>query len=394
MSDPLKVIWLTSDYPWAENPILGVFHGTSARAVVRQGVGVTVVSPTPFAPWPLPLLRDRWRRYARAPRHAVDAGVQVLRPRYPGIPGEPDWAHTDRLIAGAAGRTRGQGWADARLIHGHYAAPIGIAAGHLSRRTGLPYVVTLHGDDVTSWPDEHPRKMAAYRDALGGAARVIAVSRALAADANRIAGVDPIVIPIGIELDRFSEPHDRSAARAALGVADDELLMLMVAYLDQRKRVRELVDAIHGLGLPFRAIFVGTGPETGYRAQPGQVDYLGPRSNADVPHLLAAADITVLPSDREGLPTALVEAGAAGVPIIASRAGGTPELLADDRGVLLDEVSPASIADALRSFAANRAAAAERAARLRAHVRAEYDVNGSARRLARLYADVLGEPTE
>ena len=171
-------------------------------------------------------------------------------------------------------------------------------------------------------------------------------------------------------------------------MTDDEILVLIVAYLEPRKRVRDLVDAIHRVGPPFRIVLVGSGPEQGYRADAGLVDYIGPRANADVPSLLAAADLTVLPSDREGLPTALVEAGAAGLPIIASRAGGIPELLADDRGMLLDSVSSASIADALRAFAADRPTAAGRADRLRSHVLAEYDANASAARLARMYAEV------
>jgi teichuronic acid biosynthesis glycosyltransferase TuaC len=282
-----------------------------------------------------------------------------------------------------------ESWASARVIHAHFAAPIGIAARELSRRTGLPYVVTLHGDDVTGWPHTHPDQRDAYRDALRDAGAVIAVSQALANEAFDLTGVQPQVIPIGIELGRFSAAADRAAARGALGVADDEVLMLMVAYLDGRKRVRDLVDAIHAVGPPLRAIFVGAGPDLGYRSEPGRVDYLGARSNADVPGLLAAADVTVLPSEREGLPTALVEAGAAGVPIIASRAGGTPELLADDRGVLLDEISPESITAALRAFLDDRPAAAARAARLRDHVLAAYDVDGSAERLAAVYRDLL-----
>lgn len=390
----LEVMWLVSSYPWSDNPSVGIFHGTATRALVRAGVGVTVVAPTPMAPWPLPLLRERWRLHASAPRRQTDAGVRVVRPRYPAVPGEPDWAGVDRLMARAARRARAGSWNDARLIHAHFAAPGGMAAWHLSRSTGLPYLVTLHGGDVTEWPDGHPRLLPAYRRALQGAARVVAVSRALADDARRIADVEPIVIPIGVDLDRFTETFDRGEARRALGVADDEIVMLMVARLIPRKRVRELVDAIHLIGHPFRAIFAGSGPEQGYRAQPGIVDYIGEQSNADVPRLMAGADLTVLPSAREGLPTALVEAGAARVPVIASRAGGTPELLADDRGVLLDETTADAIAEAMRAFAADRPAAAARAVRLHDHVLAEYDADAGAQRLAQLYAEVLGEPTE
>ncbi len=382
-------MWLTSDYPWAEAPTVGVFHRSSARALVRAGVGVSVVAPTPFAPPPLSLLRERWRLHARSPRFASDAGVIITRPRYLAMPGEPGWAQVDRLMADAVLRARPRAWPAADLIHAHYAAPMAMSARRLSRRTGLPYVVTLHGGDVTIWPRRHRDQLPAYRAALRGAARIIAVSEELAHEAGNLADVEALVVPIGIELERFTQPQDRDAARADLGIAAGEIAMVMVARLVPRKRVRELVDAMHLLGAPYRAVIAGDGPEDGYRAQPGLVDYIGPRSNDEVPPLLAAADVTVLASEREGMPTSLIEAGAAGVPVIASMAGGIPQLLADDRGVLVDPVTPETLADALRAFAADRAAALRRAERLRVHVLAEYDVDGSAARLVALYQEAV-----
>ena len=66
---PRSVDWLTPNYPWADDPIPGSFHRTQARAVVRAGVGVRVIAPTPFAPFPMSRASERWRRYAAAPKH-------------------------------------------------------------------------------------------------------------------------------------------------------------------------------------------------------------------------------------------------------------------------------------------------------------------------------------
>jgi teichuronic acid biosynthesis glycosyltransferase TuaC len=100
---------------------------------------------------------------------------------------------------------------------------------------------------------------------------------------------------------------------------------------------------------------------------------------------MSAADVLVLPSYREGLPTVLVEAGSLGLPVIASAVGGTPELLGADRGTILDEVSPAAIGAALDRFELQRSAATEAAARLRDHVLLEHDVDTNAGRLLEIY---------
>ena len=107
---------------------------------------------------------------------------------------------------------------------------MGMAARRLSRRTGIPYVVTLHGGDVTIWPNRHPDQLPAYRAALRGAARVIAVSEELAQEAAKLAGVEALVVPIGIELERFARPQDRGAIRAGLGITDGEIVMLRRGY--------------------------------------------------------------------------------------------------------------------------------------------------------------------
>jgi glycosyltransferase involved in cell wall biosynthesis len=100
---------------------------------------------------------------------------------------------------------------------------------------------------------------------------------------------------------------------------------------------------------------------------------------------MSAADVLVLPSHSEGLGTVLVEAGSLGLPVIASAVGGIPGLVGADRGVLLDEISSAAVGAALDEFALRRSAAIAAAARLRAFVLAEHDVDTNAGRLLEIY---------
>jgi teichuronic acid biosynthesis glycosyltransferase TuaC len=382
------IVWLTSSYPWTGSTVGGIFFRTQVRALVRAGVGVTVVAPVPAAPWPLAHFSARWRAHSLAPRFEQDGLVEVVRPRYPNVPSEPSWALPDRFIADAAWRTRDH-WSGARLIHGHYSL-VGLAAWRLARRAGLPFVLTFHGSDLNTWPDRHLDRLEDLRTAVREAAAVFTVSGHLAAHLRALTGVEAVRLPIGIDhraIEAATLP--RLEARHTLALPADRVIVLFVGHLVWEKGIRELVSAVLALGDPFVCVLVGGGPESGFgmddpRAR-GHLVYAGARPHDEVVRFMAAADVLALPSYGEGLPTVLVEAGSIGIPIIASAVGGVPELLADDRGTILPAVTAEDVGRALAGFVAGRESAAQAAARLRTHVNAEYDVDINAARLIEQY---------
>ena len=389
-------VWITRTYPWADVPSLGVFYQTQARALARLGPSVTVACPTPWAPWPLSKMRPRWREYARSPRHAVDESVSVIRPRYPNIPGEPSWARPDRLIADAMWRSRAE-WRGARIIHGHYSVT-GLAAWHLAERAALPFVLTFHGSDMNSWPDEHPERLDDLRAASSAAGAIFAVSRALADRIEVVTGMTPIHLPLGSDHRSLrAAVIPRREARDLLNLPRDRVIALYVGNLKQAKGVRLLADAILDLGSPFLGVFIGGGSEEGYGCQdmhgPTLLEYRGARPHDEIVQYMSAADVLVLPSYSEGLPTVIVEAGSVGLPVIASRVGGIPELLGADRGSMLADLSVASVTAALTGFMDDRAGAESAAGRLRDLVTRDYDVDTNAARLLQCYRTVaLGFP--
>lgn len=375
-----EVLWI-SGYPTPAEPIAGIFFRTQARALVRQGVDLTVMAPLPAAPWPLPLLRRQWAGYAQAPRHEVDEGVDVRRIRYPNVPGQPHWAIPDRFMAASAWRDRGS-WRGARLVHGHYALQ-GLAAWRLARRARIPLALTFHGDDMNTWPDDHPRRRDELRAAVRDAALVIGVSSALVDRIRDFAGVEALHLPLGVDPDELAAVRPRTEARAGLQISDDQVVVLFVGFLYQAKGVREVATALLRLGPPFRGVFIGAGAELGFgsgeRGAPETLDYRGQQPHDVALEWMSAADVLVLPSYGEGLPTVLVEAGFLGLPVIASRVGGIPDLLGGgERGTLLPDISGNSVTAALTSFVADRGRARARAEKLRTYVRERYDVNRNA----------------
>ena len=368
-------------YPWSDEPADGIFYQTQAQALVRLGRSIAIECPTPWAPWPLSRIRPRWRSYSRAPKDALDGMVRVIRPRYLNIPGEPSWALPDRLIARAGWRSRAS-WVGARVIHGH-ASVTGLAAWRLARRTGLPFVLTFHGSDINTWPREHPERVADLKTAVGESSAVIAVSAALAKRVFDLTGVVPLHLPLGSDHRALAAGGlARPDARRALGLPADRVVVLFVGNLLRAKGIRELADAILGLGTPYLGVFVGGGPEAGHGTHDGRaaglLEYVGPRPHADVVRYMSAADVLVLPSQTEGLPTVLVEAGSLRLPVIASSVGGIPELLGDDRGAILSEISAEGIMAALRTFVGHRDEAEQAAERLRELVVETYDVDRNA----------------
>ncbi|MEQ1501755.1 MAG: glycosyltransferase [Myxococcota bacterium] len=195
--------------------------------------------------------------------------------------------------------------------------------------------------------DFAPSRVGARR--LCRAAGVIAVSGAVAAVVRR-AGVERIrtvydaVDPAPID----AAVADRDGVRAELGLARERRLVVAVGALVDHKGHRHLIDAL--AAVPDAVLVVlGDGPLRGAlraRADGRGVDarWLGVR--ADVPRWLKAADLFVHPSVEEGLGQAVIEAGLAGARIVATRAGGIPEL---GLGTLVNPGDPAALADAIRA---------------------------------------------
>jgi teichuronic acid biosynthesis glycosyltransferase TuaC len=246
---------------------------------------------------------------------------------------------------------------------------------------------------MNTWPDHNPDRVPDLRAAVRDAKAVIAVSAALATRVEEITGVAAIHLPLGSDhraLARLALPRDE--ARAKLDLIDDRIVVLFVGNILAAKGVRELVDALLTLDDRFLGVFVGDGPEKGYGSTDPRAArsllYRGAMPHTEIPRYLSAADVLVLPSHGEGLPTVLVEAGSLGLPVIASAVGGIPGLLGGDRGTILREVSAEAIVEALVAFERDRPAAQAAAGRLRSHVLAEHDVDTNARRLLELYRSI------
>lgn len=383
-----RVLWLTSHYPNAADPVTGVFFRTQARALVRAGVSVTVVAPTPFVPPLLHHFSAKWDRYRRIPSALEDQGVRVEYPRYVAIPSQNRIGVPDRVIARTV--RRGRDLEAYGLVHGHYSYPEGLAAVRVGRAWRRPVVVTLHGDDASTFPDSSRLARNRFRAAIGGADVVLAVSEKLASRTETLTGTRPMMAPIGVSMEEYRHLPERMGARHALGLDPHRFIVLFVGYLEERKGIAELVDAMHRPDLhDAQCVVVGDGPLRHLLTLAANIHHVGAVANEEVRRYLAAADVLVLPSREEGTPTVVVEAGAAKLPVAASAVGGTPALLGDDRGMLFPARDAGALADAIASIRRAPEPARRRADRLHRFVLDHYDVDANARRLAAIYQETI-----
>jgi glycosyltransferase involved in cell wall biosynthesis len=271
------------------------------------------------------------------------------------------------------------------VVHTH-TAKAGTLGRVAARRAHVPVVVhTFHGHVFTGYFGRAvsaaivrwERHLAAATDAI------VAVSPEVAHDlveTYRVAPREKVhVIPPGIDVARFrSSASRRDAARSALGIAPEAAVVVWCGRLVAVKDVDCALDVLGRLlarsagNAPPVLLVAGDGPlraSAEARATPG-ARFLG--NVADVPELLAAADVALLTSRNEGTPVALVEAAAAGLPAVATRVGGVPSVVADgETGLLAPPGDRDALAGHLRELLADaprrRAmgdAAARRAAEL------------------------------
>jgi glycosyltransferase involved in cell wall biosynthesis len=213
---------------------------------------------------------------------------------------------------------------------------------------------------------------------------------------GRYPSADVRCIRNGIDLAQVVPTVERSATRAQLGVAPDTFVVGAVGRLMPIKGFEYLIEAFAQLlrqqGLQkSKLVIVGDGPMRAVLGQCAErhgvsrdVKFLGTR--ADVYNLMRAIDVFVLSSLHEGVPMVLLEAMALGVPIVASRVGGIPEILEDRReAVLVPAKDPAALARAIGALAGSSGLRAEliRAARVR--VETQFSIETTAAKMREMY---------
>ena len=318
--------------------------------------------------------------------HASDIEVVALRRRSGFRP------ELGRRIARIAAERR------IELLHCHQYSPF--VYGRIAKywNPKLKFVYTEHGRQSDGPPPWKRCLANPFLSRVDGA--IVAVSEELRGYmiAARFPRGRVQVIRNGIDIGPLRTHADRRRARRMLGLDDSTFVAATVARLDPVKDLGTLLDAFALVRRQVprsRLVVVGTGAE--YQrlavraARPdlaGAVLFTGFSSN--VPALLPAADVYINSSITEGVSLTILEAMAAGVAVVATAVGGTPEVIPNGAGVLVPGRDPGRLAAAVTALAVDEPRRAALAARGRAHVEAHFRIERMTDEYARMYRRLLG----
>jgi glycosyltransferase involved in cell wall biosynthesis len=309
------------------------------------------------------------------------------------------------------------------LIHCHVGNRLGGIGRFVARRRGIPYVVSIHGGlfdvppaEAASWtaPAEGALEWGKLLGALVGSRRLLDDAAAILCVGHReselarerLPGKRVLHLPNGVDAERFAG-GDGEAFRRAHGLEPDALVLLTVARIDAQKNQRLLVRALPELLASeprVRLLIIGNPTDPAYltalerdvaERDLGRFVHIVPGLPARSQALLDAyhaADVFVLPSIHEPFGIVVLEAWAAGLPVVASRVGGLPHFVADgEDGLLFRSDDAADLCDKLRLMLASQDKRRALAAAGAHKARGEYSWDRITDRLLDVYREVIRE---
>ncbi|MGA8942228.1 MAG: glycosyltransferase family 4 protein [Thermoactinomyces sp.] len=337
-----RILVISHMYPNPVNPIAGIFVHNQAKALQKEGAEVQIAMPVPSFPF-----YPKWRKYRHLPKRTEKEGIPV------------HYIPTRMYPGGFFFQRYGQYYIKSlqaalreihkefpfELIHCHTIFPDGYAGGELKKEWGVPLVSTIHGSDIMLYPYRKPSIHEQTVQALKASDLVITVSKRLQEEAGKLyPEANTVTIYNGFDPERF-RPRNRLQIREKLGLDPRKKLILFIGNLYPVKGIHYLLEAfaeVRKLNRDILLYLVGDGPLRSELEQNANelgiseaVDFLGRKPYAEIPDWISSADITVLTSLSEGLPSILLESMGCGRAMVATDVGGIGEILQDGKTGLL-----------------------------------------------------------
>lgn len=348
----MNLIVLSHMYPKKYQPYGGIFVEKQVEALRRKLEGnIIVISPVPWSPkflW----FRKKWKGYGQAEREGYIDNIKIYYPRYLVLPGSFFFPFSGffmyfavkPIIKELVKTNEGE-----IILHTHTILPDGFVGALLTKQYHIPVICTVHGDDIKTHP--YRTKLTYYltKYALKNVSKLIAVSGALANEARKIIpNLEIEIIPNGASFD-----NTNNDLKQMFNDLPYTKKIIFIGDLLEEKGIKELLMAfalIHKkypntllllVGRPYLKPWITDFVNQNNLAN--CVVILGIIEHKNILNTIKSADIFVLPSHSEGMPTVMFEAMAAKLPMIISNVGGVPEVIKNGINGLL--IRPKSVND-------------------------------------------------
>ncbi len=325
-------------YPNSAYYLSGMFIHEQVKALKKIGTEVVVFALIPWVPPLISGLKEKWKKLKEVKENEVLDGVEVFHPKYLAIPGgflKNLWPYVCYWSVKKFAKKNGVLFQEFDLIHVQGALPEDYTAFLLSRFTGLPYVLTVHGTSVYATVKKkiHFKKS---KTAIEKADFVVAVSEKVK---TRILKFTARRDKIGVVYNGFT-PVELAPKKES-----EKVIILFGATLVERKGLRYLLEAFAKLAKEFNQIelwVAGGGPLlekskelTSKLGITEKVKFWGTVVHKKMLELMNKSDIFVLPSWDEAFGVVYLEAMSFKKPVIGTKAEGISEIIVDGENGLL-----------------------------------------------------------
>jgi glycosyltransferase involved in cell wall biosynthesis len=344
-----KVCFITNGYPSAQEPFKYNFLEQVVNEISKLEIKCVVINPVSLTHYFGKHLPPVYRK------KEIDTGtyVEVYCPRYISFSIKRIWKlNTASWTLSAFTAAIESSLFEQRLapdaLYAHFIFPAGLAASILSKKQGIlsfgavgegaPWSIDILGASKT-------------RQILGRNINLFAVSPGVKKmlEENDLGGKEEIkIFPNGVNLETF-HPFDRKAMREKYGFPTDGFIVAFVGKFSHGKGILRLIEAIRGLEGVY-GLFIGDGSVV---TEPATTLFKGPLPHEEIPLMLSAADIFVLPTLVEGSSNAIIEALACGLPVVSANYGFNDGVLTDENSIRIDPLNIQEIREAIVTLKQN-----------------------------------------
>lgn len=396
----MNLLVMSHMFPNKSAPYYGIFVYEQIKSLLKSGMAVQVVSPVPYSPSVL-WFRSKWKDYGTIPFKETLDLVTVFHPRYLAFPKrimfeKSGWLYylgmkkvlNDILEKNALD-----------LVHAHTVLPDGQAAMYIRRQYGIPYVVTIHGDDLYNTINQSYKRKSAIEDVLNESSKIIIVGSSLRkiilSNFHKIQAKNILVINNGVDINKFNSPARSYPNR-------NKFKILSVGSLIERKGhtlVLEVLGELSGK-LSVEYMIVGDGQERARLEQSVKekglskiVKFHGSKAPNEIPKFMKDSDLFVLPSWDEGFGVVYLEAMASGLPIIASKEQGIEDVIRNgENGFLVKPGDSDNLLEICEKVISNRSLY-ERISKEAIKTASSYTWDKNAQETLKIYNQVLENKT-